>query len=522
MPEQILLPTSKTGRRWRISLFDIMCGAIAPLGAFALRDLNMLIDESYVFDVYVYALVSCMITAIVTMAFRLGDILPRYFSFGDAVQVIKASATSVMLSGTVAFFVTRLDNLPRPTIISQFLILTAMLLAGRGLGRHIRRRWRPERQLQGTQAGTEALSGGYQNAIVVGVFPTTSTFLRLVEEAPESNIKVVLLLDPRPKYIGRTIAGYVIGGSPQQLDALLDEYAVHGMTIHRVFIAAPRGRMRATDTDTVLRVCASRGVHCEFISDMLSGMDPALSAPNSNVQSATAQLAPLTVWSQNMVDRRVARAAVPVRHGTKASAYLTFRRVLELMIVLALMIVTIPLTIALAILILFGIGRPVLFWQQRVGRYGCAFPVYKFRTLRAPYDRSGHRLTEQERLNWVGRFIRATRLDELPQLYNILRGDMALIGPRPLLPIDLPKGDASRLSIRPGLTGWAQVNGGKLLSVEDKNDLDKFYITNASPLLDARIVWKTIVMMLRGDRVSIPAIELARNVMPTQHWPTQH
>jgi lipopolysaccharide/colanic/teichoic acid biosynthesis glycosyltransferase len=514
MSEHALLPTSKTGRRWRVSPFDIICGVIAPLGAFALRDINMLNDEASVVDVYVYALVSCAITVIVTMAFRLGDILPRYFSFGDAVQVIKASATSVLLSGAVAFFVTRLDNLPRPTIISQFLILTALLLAGRGLGRHIRRRWRPERQLQNTPTSNVALADGVQNAIVIGVFPTTSTFLRLVEEAPESNIKVVLLLDPRPKYIGRTIAGYVIGGSPQQLDALLDEYGVHGVTIHRVFIAAPRGRLRASDTDTVLTVCAARNVHCEFISDMLSGMDPALSQPRP-----MPQVAALAANRSRATDVVVAAGGAHVHRSAAArsSPYLAVRRAVEILIVLALLIVSIPLTLALTIMILVGIGRPVLFWQQRVGRYGRAFPVYKFRTLKAPFDRHGRRLTEQERLNWVGRFVRATRLDEIPQLYNILRGDMALIGPRPLLPIDLPKGDASRLVIRPGLTGWAQVNGGKLLSVEDKNNLDKFYIANAGPLLDASIVWKTLVMMLRGDKVSELAIQSARGIMQAQH-----
>jgi lipopolysaccharide/colanic/teichoic acid biosynthesis glycosyltransferase len=501
MADHKLLPTSKTGRRWRIAPFDIVCGAAAPLGAFALRDVNMLFDETLFVDVYVYALMACVITALVTMAFRLGDILPRYFSFGDGIQVIKASATSVLLSGAVAFMVSRLDNLPRPTIISQFLILTALLIAGRGFGRHVRRLWRKERHSDPALASDGVLAPGTQNAIVVGVFPTTSTFLRLVEEAPESNIKVVLLLDPRPKYIGRTIAGYVIGGSPQQLDSLLDEYAVHGMTIHRVFIAAPKDRLRASDSETVLQVCAKRGVHCEFISDMLSGMDPALSPPRPLPQD--------TAVSGLRAQDRAARAA------PSATLYLEVRRALEIVAVLGLMVIAIPLVMAVGMLILIGIGRPVMFWQQRIGRYGRAFPVYKFRTLKAPFDHKGRRLAEQERLNWVGRFIRASRLDELPQLYNILRGDMSLIGPRPLLPIDLPKGDMARLSIRPGLTGWAQVNGGKLLSVDDKNDLDKFYIAKAGPLLDARIVWKTLVMVLRGDRVSAPAIEHARATSQT-------
>jgi lipopolysaccharide/colanic/teichoic acid biosynthesis glycosyltransferase len=520
MPDRILLPTSKTGRRWRVSLFDVLCGAIAPIGAFALRDTAMLVDDYYLYDVYFYAAVSCVITAIVTMAFRLGDILPRYFSFGDAAQVLKASATSVMLSAAVAFFVTRLDNLPRPTVVSQFLILAALLLTGRAFGRHFRRRWRPERT--GAHQAPASVSGAqveYQNAIVVGVFPTTSTFLRLVEEAPESNIKVVLLLDPRPKYIGRTIAGYVIGGSPLQLGALLDEYRVHGVTIHRVFIAAPRNRMRASDTDSVLAVCAAHNVRCEYISDMLSGLDPE-PAPKTPVleparpEQDPRQLAlpgirtlPETAWAR--VDGRA-----PSNHG---GTYLGLRRIAEIALVLLLLIPLLPLGLAISALVWIGIGRPVLFWQQRIGRHGRAFPVYKFRTLKAPFDHSGRRLNDDERLNAIGRFIRATRLDELPQLYNVLRGDMSLIGPRPLLPVDLPKGDMARLSVRPGLTGWAQVNGGKLLSVQDKNNLDKFYIAHAGPLIDLQIVVKTVIMMVRGDHVSTPAIERARAPMQSSH-----
>jgi lipopolysaccharide/colanic/teichoic acid biosynthesis glycosyltransferase len=100
----------------------------------------------------------------------------------------------------------------------------------------------------------------------------------------------------------------------------------------------------------------------------------------------------------------------------------------------------------------------------------------------------------------IGRFLRRTRLDELPQLLNVLLGDMSLIGPRPLLPRDQPRNVAARLSVRPGITGWAQVNGGVLLSPDEKEQLDEWYIRNASPSLDLRIIVMTLMMFLRGDR----------------------
>jgi lipopolysaccharide/colanic/teichoic acid biosynthesis glycosyltransferase len=126
--------------------------------------------------------------------------------------------------------------------------------------------------------------------------------------------------------------------------------------------------------------------------------------------------------------------------------------------------------------------------------------VFKFRTLRAPYTRAGSKVPEEQRLNAGGRFLRATHLDELPQLWNILVGDMSLIGPRPLLPVDQPTGPSLRLAVRPGLTGWAQVHGGKLITPEEKNALDEWYIRNASLALDARIVLLTLRAVLFGER----------------------
>jgi lipopolysaccharide/colanic/teichoic acid biosynthesis glycosyltransferase len=501
MSDQSLLPTSKSGRKRRFSILDVVAGALAPLGAFALRDTALLYEDFYFLDVYPYVLMSCAVTALVTAGFRLGDILPRYFSFSDAVRVAKAASLSVLLSGTAAFFLVRLDNIPRPTLVSQWLLLMLLLITGRAAGRHIRRRWRPEQrdELEPGRASHEASAA--QNAIVVGAFPMTSTFLRLVEESPQSNIKVVLVLDPRPKYIGRTIAGYVIGGTPQQLESLLDEYGVHGISIDRIFIAAPRDRMRTEDTEHVFDVCGRRGVHCGYIADMLSGIDPLRASAFDLTADAEAgarqlNLPGIQTWIGERRRPQGANLVSPVE-----GRYLSVRRTFEILIVLLSSIVIVPLSILMAAVVLVGIGRPIMFWQQRIGRFGRAFPVYKFRTLKAPFDATGRRLADHDRLNLCGRFIRATRLDELPQLYNVLLGNMSLIGPRPLLPIDLPKGDDTRLAIRPGLTGWAQVNGGKLLSIEEKNDLDKYYISNVSLKLDAQIILKTFGTLVHGDQM---------------------
>jgi lipopolysaccharide/colanic/teichoic acid biosynthesis glycosyltransferase len=150
------------------------------------------------------------------------------------------------------------------------------------------------------------------------------------------------------------------------------------------------------------------------------------------------------------------------------------------------------------VLVLWDVGSPVLFWQERLGWKGRSFLIYKFRTLRAPFDSHGNPALQGRKPSAIGRFLRASRIDELPQLCNVLFGDMSLIGPRPLLPEDQPANASIRLSVRPGITGWAQVNGAKLVTKEDKERLDNWYIRNVSLAVEVWIIMMTLKMMLRS------------------------
>jgi lipopolysaccharide/colanic/teichoic acid biosynthesis glycosyltransferase len=159
-----------------------------------------------------------------------------------------------------------------------------------------------------------------------------------------------------------------------------------------------------------------------------------------------------------------------------------------------------PLLILAGGLAMVDVGWPIVFWQRRLGIGGRSFIIYKFRTLRPPFDQMGQPFLESKRLSWVGTLLRRTRLDELPQLFNVLVGDMSLFGPRPLLPCDQPADPSVRLVIRPGITGWAQVNGGTLLSANEKDALDEWYVQNASFWLDLRILMMTLRVMIWGQR----------------------
>ena len=171
---------------------------------------------------------------------------------------------------------------------------------------------------------------------------------------------------------------------------------------------------------------------------------------------------------------------------------------------------------------LYDVGAPVLFWQQRIGRNGRKFLLHKFRTYHAPFDRNGNKIAPEDRLSKVGRAIRATRLDEIPQLLNILVGDMSLIGPRPLLPVDQPSDPRLRLSVRPGITGWAQLNGGTFLTPTQKDALDVWYIKHASLALDLRILIQTLLFsVVGGEKMNHGVVEAALRWRETLHAEAQ-
>jgi lipopolysaccharide/colanic/teichoic acid biosynthesis glycosyltransferase len=169
-----------------------------------------------------------------------------------------------------------------------------------------------------------------------------------------------------------------------------------------------------------------------------------------------------------------------------------------------------PVVILVGFIVALDVGFPIIFWQQRPGLHGRPFRLYKFRTMRAPHDKHKRRIPDDQRSSVVGQMLRRIRLDEIPQLYNALIGDMSLIGPRPLLPCDQSPDYAARLSMRPGITGWAQVNGGRIISTSDKLSLDIWYVQNASLVLDLAIVLRTVKMILFGDQINVDAVNQAR------------
>jgi lipopolysaccharide/colanic/teichoic acid biosynthesis glycosyltransferase len=181
------------------------------------------------------------------------------------------------------------------------------------------------------------------------------------------------------------------------------------------------------------------------------------------------------------------------------------KRSIDIVLSLLALVVLSPLLLILAILVRTKLGSPILFRQSRPGLNGRPFQILKFRSMTHEKGADGTLLPDAERLPKFGRFLRATSLDELPELWNVLKGEMSLVGPRPLLTeyLDLYSAEqARRHDVRPGITGWAQVNGRNALSWDDKFRLDVWYVDNQSLWLDMKIMWMTITRVASGDGVS--------------------
>jgi len=172
---------------------------------------------------------------------------------------------------------------------------------------------------------------------------------------------------------------------------------------------------------------------------------------------------------------------------------------------LMLLLVLAPAILIFALIIFIKMGRPVIFKQLRPGLQGKPFYLYKFRTMNNERGSDGKLLPDEERLTALGKFLRKYSLDEIPQLVNVIKGELSFVGPRPLLMAYLERYNreqARRLEVKPGITGWAQINGRNAIAWEDKFKLDVWYVDNGNFMLDLKILWLTLVKVLKAEGIS--------------------
>jgi len=195
------------------------------------------------------------------------------------------------------------------------------------------------------------------------------------------------------------------------------------------------------------------------------------------------------------------------------------KRILDVLITIPALLLLSPVLLFIAIAVRWHFGTPVLFRQSRPGLHGKPFTIYKFRTMANARDAAGEPLSDAHRLSLFGHFLRGSSLDELPELINVLRGEMSLVGPRPLLPQYLSRYTPEQMrrhEVRPGITGWAQVNGRNALTWDEKFALDVWYVDHMSFWLDFRIMALTVWKVVKREGINQPGQATAREFMGRQ------
>jgi len=181
------------------------------------------------------------------------------------------------------------------------------------------------------------------------------------------------------------------------------------------------------------------------------------------------------------------------------------KNVIDFISAIILLIILAPIILVLGLILLISLKGNPLFYQKRIGLKGMPFNLIKFRSMTSERDSFGALLPDNLRMTKVGQFLRNVSLDELPQLINVIKGDMSLVGPRPLLPEYIPLYNSfqqRRHDVKPGITGWAQVNGRNAISWEKKFELDVWYVDNQNFILDLKILWYTLIKVIKSDGVS--------------------
>ncbi|WP_245291638.1 sugar transferase [Methylosinus sp. R-45379] len=472
-------PASRDRIRFRIEPADLLSAIIAPIIALALRDPLLLDPGDFpaAFPApYQYAVISAGCAIVMILAFRLSDRMGQFFSLRDAFALCGATACAVASSSAILLALTRFEGVPRSTPLIFGLVLVAGMIATRMTMRALHKDLSRKHELDSAEAEAEL-----RRVIVVGVDRFASAAIKLTDYLRPRTTQIVAALDARPALLGRKIAGVSIVGDPSDIGAVIDEYAVHGVEVDEVWRAEDMTFLPADLLATVEAQCAARGVPIHCITEAWNF----IAAPPAAAQ----ELGAIETF--------------------ETPAYFKAKRVIDICAASLLLVAAFPLAICVAYVVFIDVGAPILFWQQRIGKNGQKFLLYKFRTYRAPFDDKGRPAPEEQRLSRIGRIIRSSRLDEIPQLYNVIAGQMSLIGPRPLLPQDQPEDPGPRLSVRPGVTGWAQINGGAIVTPEEKNALDLWYIKHAGPRLDLDIVIGTLLVALGGEKLNGRAVEHA-------------
>jgi lipopolysaccharide/colanic/teichoic acid biosynthesis glycosyltransferase len=486
-------------RRLTLIATDLFFVALATTIAVVLRGYFDTISDSLT-NLMPYTFISVGCASIVFIVAGVDRTPWRYSSAADHMQVVVLTVLAMLLSLVLTFALNRLEPVARSLPVLQGGLIVSFLITARSAARF----WHTRRiHMNGVNPAYEQ---PHETVLVVGMNTVAELFILSAKELGSEHVQVAGILAEESSMQGRAIQQKPVLGTVEELRDILQSLEVHGVAVDRIVVTTPADRLRPCSLDKLLEVEKSSEIVVQFLSERLGfeGVSQNRSVllgekRNSDPGQRAVARAGGVVYADRPND---ARKSVPFG-----------KRLVDVFGAASLALTLTPVVVLVAFIVALDVGFPVIFWQQRPGLYGRPFKLYKFRTMRGAHDKHLGRIRDDQRSSAIGQLLRRTRLDELPQLYNVLVGDMSLIGPRPLLPCDQAPEYAARLSVRPGITGWAQVNGGRIISASDKLILDIWYVNNASLRLDLLISFRTVLMILLGDRINTDAVNQARSTL---------
>lgn len=475
-------------RRFLMVLIDLTLIACATVFASALRD-DFVVVPSRISALLPYLLLTLAVATGVLAAFGTGRTIWRLTTPRDYLNLALVSVLIVAGSVSLGFAFNRLEGIPRSVPVLQGLVMLFALVGTRVL---LRLRHMARQRPRPLQAMTREAPP--RTVLVVGLNRLTEAYLLSVHELAGERVRVAGLLGRREGDVGRIVLEHPVLGLPEQIATVLQKLELHGVAVDEVVVATHFSKLTPAAREALLDVEHAGKISVRYLAESL-GLE---------AQLATTSLTATSQFSKAAFALKPAQLAV-----LAARPYWRLKRIIDVAGAALGLVLLAPVMALVAVLVAIDIGLPLVFAQQRLGLGGRPFRLLKFRTMGPSHDADGRRIPDTERLSAIGRLLRRTRLDELPQLWHVLVGDMSFIGPRPLLAVDQSPDFALRLLVRPGITGWAQVIGGRDISPLDKAALDVWYVQHASLWLDLEIVLRTIPLLLLGERINRAAIERA-------------
>ena len=456
-------------------VFDLFLVALATIAAAITRD-NFEIIDARLIALVPYLVITLAVAGVALPTLGIHRSAWQFTSMQDCLRIAAATVVVVLSAVAIDFLVNRLDGVARALPLIQALLIISFLVGARML-----KRASHDRRVRSAPAPSDRI----ETVLVLGLNKLAEFYLQCMAEFHSCHVRIAGVLGEGGR-AGRFMHSHPVLGEADQIVSTLRRLETHGVFVDCILVTMARNDLSLAVQDALLQIQKTTTIRLEYLTERMG------------IHSPPAR----TVVAKSSPEEPVIATVAAVNLAIGEVSYHHVKRVIDVVASTAAVILLAPLFLLVGLVVVADVGLPVVFWQQRPGLGGRPFRLYKFRTMGDAHYDDGERKSDGERASAVGSLLRRTRLDELPQLFNILKGDMSFVGPRPLLPVDQPIDSAARLVVRPGLTGWAQIKGGRQISPSDKAALDVWYVRNLSLTLDLEIMLGTVPMLIFGEPVA--------------------